>query len=85
MAKRTIYYLVADAGDGSAYVEFFDSMQAAELMMEHELEVYSMNDGMPNSFELDGEISEEILTEESVMSRIREDGATDDEDFEDDV
>lgn len=54
---RRIYYLIADLGDGSATVRFFDNKEQAESLCDDEYDTYGQNEGGPSWFEITGEIS----------------------------
>jgi hypothetical protein len=59
MAKRRIYYLVSDGGDGSASVRFFRDGEKAQALCDDDdqCEAYGLNEGSPGWFDVDGEIA----------------------------
>lgn len=60
--KQTIFYLVADGGDGSAYVRFFTDKEKCEELCELDPETYGCNEGGPGQFDVDGDHNIHIQT-----------------------
>ena len=75
MTKTKIYYNIRNAGDGSAYVVFFDSEKLADLDAKYDWDPFAEYCTGHITIEHDGDIKishPEIMTRQDVIKEIKE-------------